>query len=79
LPSSPEEGWYGTSNRIPDHPKIYFQQLWLQFGQGKIHAGIYTQIAEKSNIKAIIDRCPISFGQFYTDMQAFIAAEGTVP
>jgi hypothetical protein len=68
LPAKPEELW-GAKN-TENHPKKYMEQVFTQFHAASSPES-YAEIAEASNTETLRAQCPISFGQFYTDMQNF--------
>ncbi|MDR0718522.1 MAG: DUF4276 family protein [Treponema sp.] len=78
LPEKPEELWSVRGDSQSNHPKQYFKRVLKQFNRDDT-SNSYTQIAEASNIEVIRNRCPESFGQFYADMQSFIAAKTGAP
>jgi len=74
LPTRPEELW-GKKNS-DKHPKIYLKKVLEQFHQTP-SAEIFSELIEKSTLEIIKERCPKSFGQFYNDVQVFIAKAGS--
>jgi hypothetical protein len=73
LPSQPEETW---GNKGTDtHPKKYLERVLAQY-HTTVSSEIYAEIAGRSDIDILRERCPESLGKkFYTDMQSFITAE----
>jgi hypothetical protein len=73
LPPKPEEIWgnKGTDN----HPKKYLERVLKQF-HATSSSETFADIVNHSDISVMQKRCPESFGQFYTDIQTFIAPEG---
>jgi hypothetical protein len=78
LPSKPEERWGQKDDPDSNHPYNYFVRVLSQFGLSDDRA-TYARIAEKSDINVLKRRCPESFGQFYVDMQKFIAGTEDAP
>jgi hypothetical protein len=76
LPAKPEELWGQVSDPNSNHPYNYFIRVLAQFRLAD-NRDTYAEIAENTNIETLKRRCPKSFGQFYTDMQSFIAEENT--
>ena len=77
LPSKPEELWGQKSNPQSDHPYNYFVRVLAQFRLSD-NREVYAQIAEKTDIEVLKRRCLVSFGQFHTDIQSFIAHKPTL-
>ena len=77
LPAKPEEIWGVRSDANSNHPYNYFVRVLSQF---KLidNRDIYTEIAESSCVDILRLRCPISFEQFYEDVQLFMCEESTV-
>ena len=75
LPAKPEELWGQKGDPVSNYPYNYFVRVLAQFRLAD-NRDIYAEIAEKISIEALLLRCPVSFGQFHADMQAFIAPEG---
>jgi len=71
LPSKPEEIWGQKKDKDSNHPYNYFVRVLTQFKLPD-NRDTYSYIAENTDIEVLKRRCPISFGQFYTDMQSFI-------
>jgi hypothetical protein len=71
LPPKPEEIWGQKSNANSNHPYNYFVRVLAQFRLSD-NRDTYAHIAENTNIETLKRRCPVSFGQFYTDMHAFV-------
>jgi hypothetical protein len=71
LPSKPEEIWGQIDDKSSNHPYNYFVRVLTQFKLSD-NRDTYSRIAENTNIEVLKQRCPISFGQFYTDMQSFV-------
>jgi hypothetical protein len=74
LPKKPEEIWGDRHNPESNYPKNYFKRILSQYSLEDNH-NIYTDIASKSDIETIKNRCPESFNQFCNDMQSFITGE----
>jgi hypothetical protein len=70
LPSKPEEIWGQRSNLNSNHPYNYFVRVLAQFKLPD-NRDTYFHIAENTDIEILKRRCPISFGQFFTDMRLF--------
>ncbi len=72
LPKDPEDTWgnKGTAN----HPKKYLERVLAQF-QKSPSSDTYAEIARKCEVEVLKEKCSISFGRFYNDMQAFLPAE----
>jgi hypothetical protein len=49
----------------------WFYRILEQFSLDN-SSDTYAQIAENIDIETLKKRCPDSFGQFYTDIQAFV-------
>jgi len=77
LPSKPEEIWGQKDDKNSNHPYNYFVRVLTQFKLPD-NRDTYLQIAENINIEILKQRCQLSFGQFYTDMQAFVET-GNIP
>lgn len=77
LPSKPEEIWGQIKDKNSNHPYNYFVRVLNQFKLSD-NRDTYSNIAEKTNIEILKQRCPLSFGQFYSDMQSFVRT-GTTP
>jgi hypothetical protein len=73
LPTKPEELWGKKESK--KHPKKYLENVLKQFHQTP-SADIFSWIIEKSDLEIIKEHCPISFGQFYADLQTFITKAG---
>ena len=71
LPSHPEQLWGQENDRNSNHPYNYLVRVLAQFRLTD-NRDTYAQIAENTDIDVLKNRCPESFGQFYTDMQSFI-------
>jgi hypothetical protein len=71
LPGKPEELWGDSHDPNSNHPKYYLSRVLEQFHLEK-NRDTYADIAEKSDVATVKCRCPVSFGQFYADMQTFI-------
>jgi hypothetical protein len=71
LPSKPEELWGDKRDVNSNYPYNYFVRVLSQFGLDD-NSDTYKEIAEKTDIEVLKNRCEKSFGQFYTDMQSFI-------
>jgi hypothetical protein len=70
LPSNPEKLWGNPDSK--NHPKQYIEKVLEQF-QLTPCSEVFADIAENTGIETLKSRCPESFGQFYADMQIFIA------
>ena len=70
LPSKPEEIWGQESDKNSNHPYNYFVRTLAQFKLFD-NRDTYSRIAENTNIEVLKQRCPVSFGQFYADIQNF--------
>jgi hypothetical protein len=60
------------------NPKDYLRENLKELGiETDAHntSSVFIKIAENSDIEVLKRHCPVSFGQFYTDMQSFIAGE----
>jgi hypothetical protein len=74
LPSRPEEVW---GNKDSDtHPKKYLARILQQFHK-TASAATFAEIAANIDVEVARIRCPVSFGRFYEDMQAFVRSGGT--
>jgi hypothetical protein len=71
LSPNPENLWGQKEDPESDYPKNYIRRN-LEKLDAEINRDTYSQIAENSDIEVIRHRCPLSFGQFYADMQALI-------
>jgi hypothetical protein len=71
LPPKPEEIWGQKNDTNSNHPYNYFVRVLFQFKLSD-DRDTYARIAENTNIEILKRRCPISFGQFCTDMQSFV-------
>jgi hypothetical protein len=71
LYGKPEELWGKSHDPKSNHPKSCFRRVLEQFSLDD-SSDTYAQIAENINIETLKKHCPKSFGQFYTDMQAFV-------
>jgi hypothetical protein len=74
LPTKPEDIWGDKHDFESNYPYNYFKRVLTQFGLDD-NRDTYTAVAEKSDIEVLKAKCRVSFGQFYTDMQSFIAEE----
>jgi len=77
LPYKPEEIWGQINDKNSNHPYNYFVRVITQF-KWSDNRDTYSHIAENTNIDVLKQRCPLSFGQFYTDMQSFVKT-GSAP
>jgi hypothetical protein len=71
LPPKPEKLW-GTKES-KSHPKKYIEKVLEQFHLTP-SSETFSEIAEKSSVETLKERCPESFGQFYADMQTFLSS-----
>ena len=69
LPKKPEKTWGNPDSE--QHPKKYIKRVLNQFNL-QPSTDTYCEIAEKSNISVIRERCPVSFGRFCDDMKELI-------
>jgi hypothetical protein len=74
---NPESLWGDEDDPASNYPKNYLKRQLEQLDM-EADSKIYTEIAENIDIEVLKRRCPESFGQFYTDMQSFIAEENTL-
>jgi hypothetical protein len=70
LPGDPEERWGDSHDPRSDHPKSYLSRVLKQF-RLKNNRDTYARLAEDSDIETLKRRCPVSFGRFCADTQAF--------
>jgi len=68
---NPETLWGDTHDPNSNYPKNYLKRNLDKLGV-EYNSESCTHIAENTNIDVLKQRCPISFGQFYTDMQSFV-------
>ena len=68
LPKQPELIWGDEKDPISEHPKNYLKRVLDQYSS-QVTREIFISIAENMRIDAIRKRCPISFEQFYHDVQ----------
>ena len=77
---NPEDLWGDPKDKNSNHPKSYLirnlEKLNVEYNSDTI-PNKYTQIAEKTDPNILKRRCPISFGQFHTDIQTFIPKVST--
>ncbi|SPF35236.1 conserved hypothetical protein [Candidatus Desulfosporosinus infrequens] len=68
LPRQPELIWGDENDPTSDHPKNYLKRVLEQYGeQGTIE--IFICIAKNMTTDILRRKCPISFEQFYQDVQ----------
>jgi hypothetical protein len=68
---NPETLWGNKDDPESNYPKNYLKRNLEKLGV-EFSNDTYARIAENTNIEILKRRCPISFGQFCTDMQSFI-------
>ena len=68
---NPETLWGDTHDPNSNYPKNFLKRNLRKLGV-EYNSESCTRIAEKAHIETLKHRCPISFGQFYTDMQSFV-------
>jgi hypothetical protein len=68
---NPETLWGNKDDPESNYPKNYLKQN-LEKLAVEYNSESCTRIAENTNIEVLKRRCPVSFGQFYTDIQYFI-------
>jgi len=68
---NPETLWGNTEDPESNYPKNYLKRNLEKLGV-EYNSESCTRIAENINIEILKQRCPLSFGQFYTDMQSFV-------
>jgi hypothetical protein len=73
---NPETLWGDKDDPKSNYPKNYLKQNLEKLGV-KYNSESCTRIAKKTDIEVLRNRCPLSFGQFYSDMQSFIVEEDT--
>lgn len=66
LPGQPELIWGDENDPDSDHPKNYLKRVLDQYDQ-QANRDTFKSIAEKMEIEALRERCPLSFEQFYQD------------
>jgi hypothetical protein len=71
---NPESLWSDEDDPASNYPKNYLKRN-LEKLDTKADSKIYTEIAKNTDIEVLKHRYPESFGQFYTNMQSFIAEE----
>jgi len=71
LPRKPEELWGQKNDKNSNYPYNYFVRVLAQFDLPD-NRDTYSYIAENTNIEVLKRCCPISFCQFYADMQVFV-------
>jgi len=71
MSQNPENLWGDKHDANSNYPKYYLIRNLDQLGV-EYNSESCTRIAENTDIEILKQRCPISFGQFYTDMQSFI-------
>jgi hypothetical protein len=69
LPAKPEKLW-GNKN-TDGHPKMCINNILKQFHL-EASTDTLNDIAEASDLNVMKARCPVSFGQFYNDMQDYV-------
>jgi len=74
---NPETLWGDNLDPNSNYPKNYLKRNLKKLGV-EYNSEACTYIAENTNIEVLKQRCHISFGQFYADMQAFIET-GSAP
>jgi len=73
---NPETLWGDKDDPNSNYPKNYLRRN-LEELELENNRDTYAVIAKNIDIEVLKRRCPESFGQFYTDMQSFIAKENT--
>jgi hypothetical protein len=76
LPSKPEDIFGDKNDPQSKYPKSYLERVLNQFGLNR-NRETYADIAKGINPDVVREKCPISFGQFYEDMQSFITGKDT--
>jgi hypothetical protein len=74
---NPETLWGNKDDPESNYPKNYLKRNLEELGV-EFSNDTYARIAENTSIETLKRRCPISFGQFCTDMQSFVKT-GTAP
>lgn len=68
MPKSPELLWGAKANKGSDYPKHYLHRLTGR----EAHREFFAEIAEQSSVEKMLEKCPISYGQFYSDFTALL-------
>lgn len=76
LPSEPEFIWGEKKNPISDYPKNLMKRVLNQFPGKESTRETFKEIAEKIDIAVLRNKCPISFGKFYSDVRPFPGRNG---
>jgi hypothetical protein len=76
MSKNPENLWGDKHDPNSNYPKNYLKRNLDKLGV-EYNSESCTRIAENADIEILKHRCPLSFGQFYSDMQAFIITGST--
>jgi len=71
MSKNPENLWGDKHDPNSNYPKNYLKRNLEKLGV-EYNSESCTCIAENTDIEILKQRCPLSFGQFYTDMQSFV-------
>lgn len=72
LPGNPELIWGEKSNPDSDYPKNYIRRVLEQYHE-EPGREVFVDIAEKTSICTLEEKCPISFARFYKEFMELCA------